>query len=160
MFLIDKRIAESINISSKSSPDPIVRQCISLYGAQSAIHFCLVEKSRPTYPRMFQDLMSSQPPYLLLCQIVDQVVSTIMPTCYGTQKINFRMGEGKCTGPTRCHDAVIVELPGCVGRFAAGTVAETNYYNVRRSYRTCSNYRVSYRCLGSGSIINYQKCES
>jgi len=27
-------------------------------------------------------------------------------------------------------------------------------------HRTGTNYRVSYRCLGSSSIINYEKCES
>jgi len=43
---------------------------------------------------------------------------------------------------------------------AAGAVAETNYYNVRQSYRTCTNYRVLYRCRGFGCIINYEKCES
>jgi len=52
------------------------------------------------------------------------------------------------------------EFPGCVGRVATGAVAEANYYNVRQSYRTFTNYRVSYRCLGSSSIINYEKCES
>ena len=46
------------------------------------------------------------------------------------------------------------------GRIAKGAVAETNYYNVRQSYRTCTNYRVLYRCRGFGCIINYEKCES
>ena len=30
------------------------------------------------------------------------------------------------------------------GRIAKGAVAETNYYNVRQSYRTCTNYRLLY----------------
>ena len=69
-----------------------------------------------------------------------------------------------CQNQTANHTMVsleeLSELPGCVGRLAAGAVAETNYYNVRQSYRTCTHYRVSYRCLGSSSIINYEKCES
>jgi len=52
------------------------------------------------------------------------------------------------------------EFPGCVGSIAKGAVAETNYYNVRQSYRTCTNYRVLHRCRSYGCIINYEKCES
>ena len=52
------------------------------------------------------------------------------------------------------------EFSGCIGRIAAGTVAQKNYYNVRQSYRTCTNYRVLYQCRSIGSIINYEKCES
>ena len=52
------------------------------------------------------------------------------------------------------------ELSRCVGRIAKGAVAETNYYNVRQSYRTCTNYRVLYRCRSYGCIIIYKKCES
>src|SRR4030043_685284 len=63
------------------------------------------------------------------------------------------------------HHAVVFlqnlsELPGCVGRVAAGAVAETNCYNVRQSYRTCTNYRVLYQSRIFGCIINYEKCES
>jgi len=36
------------------------------------------------------------------------------------------------------------ELSGCVGRAAACALAETNYSDVRQSYRTCANYRVLY----------------
>jgi hypothetical protein len=52
------------------------------------------------------------------------------------------------------------ELSGYVGRIAKGAVAEMNYYNVRQSYRTYTNYRVLYRCRNVGCIIIYKKCES
>jgi len=58
----------------------------------------------------------------------------------------------------RCQDPS--EFSGCVGHIEKGAVAETNYCNVRQSYRTCTNYRVLYQSRSCGCIINYQKCES
>ena len=91
-------------------------------------------------------------------------------TCGGDKPVALFGGVGVvypvwlCQNQTANHTVVsleeLPELPGCVGRVVTGAVAEANYYNVRQSYRTCTNYRVSYRCLGSSSIINYEKCES
>jgi len=52
------------------------------------------------------------------------------------------------------------EFSGRFGLLEKGTLAKTNYIHVRKTYRTCQNFRVPYRSLGFGSIINYEKCES
>jgi hypothetical protein len=46
------------------------------------------------------------------------------------------------------------------GAEGGAAMAETNYYNIRQSYRTCTNYRILYQRRSFGSIINYEKCES
>lgn len=52
------------------------------------------------------------------------------------------------------------EFSGCSGLLEKGSLAKTNYIDVRKTYRTCQNFRVPYRSPGFGSIINYEKCES
>lgn len=52
------------------------------------------------------------------------------------------------------------EFSGCSGLLEKATLAKTNYIDVRKTYRTCQNFRVPYRSFSFSSIIDYEKCES
>ena len=52
------------------------------------------------------------------------------------------------------------EFSGRSGLLEKSSLAKTNYIDVRKTYRTCQNFRVPYRSIGFSSIINCEKCES
>ena len=54
----------------------------------------------------------------------------------------------------------VSEFSRRVGRSATRSVASTNYYHVRKTYRNCQNYRILNRRASSSSVINIQKRES